>query len=205
MRVGTRIAIAAIGVGALGLVGTAFAANATTTPTPEPSNGSSVAPDRNDPDAAGNGPGRMGARANGPQGAPGQGQHRGAGMHGGLFGIGRGGGAPIHGSVVVPKSGGGYQTVDGQRGTVTAVSADSITVHSEDGFDKTYVVNAETKVNGKSGGIASVKVDDKIAIVGIESGDTTTAVHILDRPEGGKGTKPLAPPNSSAPAPGPTT
>ncbi|CAB4849847.1 unannotated protein [freshwater metagenome] len=195
-RVGTRVAIAALGVGALGFVGTAFAASATTS-APDPSATSAAEPAPNDPDAPGNGPGRMGARANGPMGAPGQGPRHaggdGAGTRAGGLGIGRGG--AIHGSAVVPKAGGGYQTVDGQRGTVTAVSADSITVHSEDGFDKTYVVNADTVVNGQAGGITTVKVDDKVAIMGIEAGDTTTAVHIRDRTQGGKGAKPLAPPN----------
>ena len=47
----------------------------------------------------------------------------------GGFGIGFGGpfGA-VHGQFVVPRSGGGYQTIDTQRGSVTAVSPTSITV-----------------------------------------------------------------------------
>jgi len=40
----------------------------------------------------------------------------GFGSVGGLFGA-------LHGQIVVPKAGGGYQTVDIQRGQVTAVSA----------------------------------------------------------------------------------
>ena len=52
----------------------------------------------------------------------------------GGFGFGFGGpfGA-VHGQFVVPRSGGGYQTIDTQRGSVTAVSATSITVKSADG------------------------------------------------------------------------
>ena len=139
---------------------------------------------------------RVGRRVD-RRGGEGRGGDAGRGVASGVGweGVWEGRGGAIHGSAVVPKAGGGYQTVDGQRGTVTAVSADSITVHSEDGFDKTYVVNADTVVNGQAGGITTVKVDDKVAIMGIEAGDTTTAVHIRDRTQGGKGAKPLAPPN----------
>ena len=42
----------------------------------------------------------------------------------GEFGLG----GALHGEFVVPKDGGGYQTVATQRGEVTAVSKDSITV-----------------------------------------------------------------------------
>src|ERR1700730_6716369 len=61
---------------------------------------------------------------------------------GGGFGLGAFG--ALHGEFVVPRSGGGYQTDDMQRGSVTAVSTSSITVKSADGFTKTYQVTSST-------------------------------------------------------------
>src|ERR1022692_4724823 len=68
-------------------------------------------------------------------GTPGPG-HRFSGGSGGGFGSGVAG--ALHGQFVVPRSGGGYQTEDTQRGSVTAVSTSSITVKSADGFTKTF-------------------------------------------------------------------
>ena len=99
----------------------------------------------------------------------------------GRGGMGFGMGMGIHGSFVTPKQGGGYQTVDMQRGTVTAVSKDSITVKSVDGFTATYVVTADTMVNAKRDGIASIEVGDEVGVMGVENAGKTTAVQIVDR------------------------
>ena len=104
------------------------------------------------------------------------------GMHGrGGPGMGLGMGGAIHGTFVTPKQGGGYQTVDTQRGTVTAVSTTSITVKSSDGFTKTYVVTADTIVNATRDGIASVKNGDEVGVMAVESGSDADAVTIMDR------------------------
>ena len=92
---------------------------------------------------------------------------------GGLFGA-------VHGQFVVPKSGGGYQTVDTQRGSVTGVSATSITVKSADGFTKTYQVTSSTNVDAQRDGIGSVKTGNQVAVTATVSGTTSTAVSILD-------------------------
>jgi hypothetical protein len=123
--------------------------------------------------------------ANGPAGYhrwPGALPFRAAG-----FGFGRGGmmhgqflGGMVHAQVTVPKSGGGYQTVDVQRGTVSAVSASSVTVKSADGFTATYAVTSSTAVDGKAAGIASVKQGDTIFITAKVSGTTATAADIFD-------------------------
>ena len=99
----------------------------------------------------------------------------------GGFGLGFGGpfGA-VHGQFVVPKSGGGYQTIDTQRGAVTAVSATSITVKSADGFVKTYQVVSSTNVDAKRDGIAAVKTGHQVAVTATVSGSTVTASSILD-------------------------
>jgi hypothetical protein len=105
----------------------------------------------------------------------------GFGPFGGLGGFGFGvlGGA-IHGQATVPKSGGGYQTVDVQRGTVTAVSSSSITVKSADGYSATYVVSSSTDVNAQAAGIGTIKVGDTVGISATVSGKTATAASIID-------------------------
>lgn len=99
----------------------------------------------------------------------------------GGFGFGFGGpfGA-VHGQFVVPKSGGGYQTIDTQRGSVTAVSATSITVKSADGFVKTYQVVSSTNVDAQRDGISTVKTGHQVAVTATVSGSTATALSILD-------------------------
>ena len=199
-RIGTGVAVAAIAIGALGIAGTAYAANASDSPAPTPSGsygnrqGNGTAPNGTMPGAP-NGQGGM---------MPGRGDGDGRHGRGGMgFGMGMG----IHGSFVTPKQGGGYQTVDMQRGTVTAVSKDSITVKSVDGFTATYVVTADTVVNAKRDGIASVKVGDEVGVMGIENAGKTTAVQIVDRTQLKDSKQKWAPPapngngKSASPAP----
>ena len=97
----------------------------------------------------------------------------------GGFGFGGPFGA-VHGQFVVPKSGGGYQTIDTQRGSVTAVSATSMTVKSADGFSKTYQVVSSTNVDARRDGIATVKTGHQVMVTATVSGSTDTAVSILD-------------------------
>jgi hypothetical protein len=170
-RIGTGVAVAAIAIGALGIAGTAYAANASNSPSPTTPSGSYGNGMPGNGMMPGNGSAPSGAPQGGPRGGGGRG-HMGKG-----FGMGMG----IHGSFVTPKQGGGYQTVDMQRGTVTAVSKDSITVKSEDGFSATYDVTADTMVNALRDGIASVKVGDEVGVMGIENAGTSTAVQIVDR------------------------
>ena len=103
----------------------------------------------------------------------------------GLFGA-------LHGEFVVQKDGGGYQTVGTQSGSVTAVSSTSITVKSADGYTRTYVVSADTKVN-RDGKIADIKTGETVRIRAVVSGDTATASSIDDgsnRPAPPDGAKP---------------
>jgi hypothetical protein len=51
-----------------------------------------------------------------------------------------------HSESVVKNADGTFQTIVEQRGTVEAVSETSITVKSEDGFSRSYTVNAETRI-----------------------------------------------------------
>lgn len=104
------------------------------------------------------------------------------GMPGGPFRFARGplGAGMIHGEFTEPKSGGGYQTIDVQQGTVTAVDATSVTVKSADGYTVTYTVSSKTVVDAQAAGIGSVKKGDTIFITATVSGTTATAADIMD-------------------------
>jgi hypothetical protein len=116
-----------------------------------------------------------------PYGGRGHGGFGRFGGPGGFGGLGLGGlGGVIHGQVTEPKSGGGYQTVDVQRGTVTAVSSSSITIKSADGYSATYAVSSTTEVNAQAAGIGTVKTGDSVDITATVSGGTATAASIID-------------------------
>ena len=97
------------------------------------------------------------------------------------FGGIAGAGGVVHGQFTVPKAGGGYQTEDVQRGTVTAVSSSSISVKSADGFTATYVVSSKTLVDAQAAGIGSVKKGDTVFVTATVSGSTATAANVLDQ------------------------
>ena len=94
-------------------------------------------------------------------------------LGGGLFGA-------VHGTVVVPKPGGGYQTVAFQNGKVTAVSSTSITLRSADGYSHTYQVTSSTMVNAQRDGIGSIKTGNQVMVDATVSGSTDTAVRVID-------------------------
>jgi hypothetical protein len=115
------------------------------------------------------------------------------------------GGMGIHGEFVVPAPGGGYQTMASQRGDVAAVSPTSITVKSEDGYERTYAVDDGTVVEAGDNGIGDVKVGDKVGVLGVVSGDTTKAVEVHDRTAVGDRHDRWAPKKQEDPASPPTT
>lgn len=96
-------------------------------------------------------------------------------------------GAPVHGTLVVPSSGGGYQTEDVQRGKVTAATSSSITVVSADNYTKAYRVNGSTSVNAGTGGLGMVKVGDEVSLTATVRGSTATVTSILDLSRLGNG------------------
>jgi hypothetical protein len=169
-RIGTGVIVAAVGITALGVAGATYAA-------------------ASDPS-----PSSSGSSSEGPLQVPGLGDRDGDGGHGpdgdrGPGGHGPRGGFPgaLHGTFVVPNQDGtGYQTVQMQHGTVTAVSATSISVTSEDGFAATYVVDADTKVN-RDGAIADIAADADVMVMAVVDGDTATAQRIVDTAVVGKG------------------
>ncbi|WP_255605451.1 hypothetical protein [Mycolicibacterium xanthum] len=84
------------------------------------------------------------------------------------------GAAPLHGQFVVADPAGGFTTMLTQTGTVTAASATTFTVRSDDGFSQTY------QTSGGSG----VAVDGTVTVRGVQDGDTVTATEALDPQQG---------------------
>ena len=111
-----------------------------------------------------------------PEGDPGPGVMRGPGHHHGRHGFGMG----IHGEFTTNAPGGGYQTVATQVGEVTAVSATSITVRSEDGYSRTYTVDDNTLVNAGNEGIDDVENGDDVRVVALVVDGKASAVKVTD-------------------------
>jgi hypothetical protein len=91
----------------------------------------------------------------------------------------------LHAQWVTKGQDNAFVTHDAIRGTVTAVSATSITVQAEDRTSETFTVNADTRVrirtNGKGakGTISQVKTGDTAFVVGTGTA-TLTAKGIID-------------------------
>jgi hypothetical protein len=99
----------------------------------------------------------------------------GRGRHG-MLGLG----GALHGEFVVEKDGGGYQTMATQRGEVTAVSKESLTVKSEDGYSRTYTLTEDTLVNAARDGIDNVKTGNTVMVTAVVEGDKATASSVSD-------------------------
>jgi hypothetical protein len=91
----------------------------------------------------------------------------------------------------VSKDGTANVTHDAIHGTVTSVSATSVSVKASDGYRLTFAVDADTKVRvrdtsstgqrvGKASTISDVKTGDNVLVSGVKSGSTVTAKHVLD-------------------------
>ncbi len=176
----SRARIAAVGAGAVlvvGVGGIAVATSGSPSPsTPGASTSPSASPSAKAPSPP---PGHL---PGGPDGhGPGRRGGFGAGGPGGFGALG--GFGVVHGTYVVAKPGGGYQTVQTQTGTVKAVSATSLSVTSKDGFAFTYVVKAGTNVDAQRDGIASVKKGDQVLVRATLSGKTATVTRVVDLTE----------------------
>jgi hypothetical protein len=144
--------------------GVAWAAsNADPTPTPSASPSSPSTPDQNE-------------KPGGPDQNEKPGGGHGRGGFRGEFGLG----GALHGEFVVQKEGGGYQTIAVQRGEVTAVSKDSLTVKSTDGYSRTYTLTADTMVNAARDGIGNVKTGNTVNVFAVVSDGKATAIRVND-------------------------
>lgn len=88
-------------------------------------------------------------------------------------------GRMLHGAAVV-KKGDQLLTVQRQRGEATAVSDNSITVKSEDGFEATYTIDQKTKVRKarQDGAVSDITTGQTVRVVGVKEGDGFRAVLI---------------------------
>lgn len=153
-QVATAVAVAAVaGSAAWAAAGPASADPlAAAAPAPSPSTGTTAPPEPGD-----------------------SGRHLG---HGPRLGLGSRG--ALHGELVVPD-GEGYRQVALQRGTVTAVSATSLTVKSEDDFSRTYVLNGDTVVDGTKGAVKTLANGDTVRVLADLKGSTATATRVNER------------------------
>jgi len=129
---------------------------------------------------------------------------KGRGGPGWRGGIGlRGPMGALHGEFVAPRAEGGTQTFLVQRGEATAVSADSLTVKSSDGFTRTYAVSADAMVNANRDGLGSVKVGDEVHVLATLDGTTARALRVADITQRKAQRERFLPqPDRNAPAPG---
>jgi hypothetical protein len=167
-RLGHPLILTAVAVAALGAGATVAVIATAGSPSLASSSGQLAATPSPSPSASEPGHGRYG---------PG-GKFPGRGAFGGGFGLGAFG--ALHGEFVVPRAGGGYQTDDMQRGSVTSVSTSSITIKSADGFTKTYQVTSSTLVDAQRDGISSVKDGHRVLVLATVSGGTATATSVQD-------------------------
>jgi hypothetical protein len=91
----------------------------------------------------------------------------------------------LHGEYVASDGKGGTTTMLIQTGTVTAVSAGSLSVRSTDGFTGTYTVGSKTKVDDGADTIGTVKNGHTVTVVATKSDRSATSV--LDTTLLGKG------------------
>jgi hypothetical protein len=132
----------------------------------------------------------------------------GTGMDGGPGGLGMGSAAlnaAVHSEYVVLQDS-SYVAMAGQKGTVTKVSATSLTVKSEDGFSRTYAVGSDVQVTQgmrqRGSGTASsplsmstVTTGATVRVTALKDSDTYTA-QTIQLATAGSGTVP-APGTSS--------
>jgi hypothetical protein len=82
----------------------------------------------------------------------------------------------LHGEAVVQTKN-GVQTIEVQRGRVTAVTGTTVTVTSTDGFTETWTFGDPFRVvqNRAKVAASAIKAGAQIGIAGTKSGDTVTA------------------------------
>jgi hypothetical protein len=99
----------------------------------------------------------------------------------------------LHGERVAKDKEGKVITVDSQRGSVTATSATSLTVKSDDATTWTWTLTKDTKVRGANLKIepaSTIKVGDTVVVAGQRTGDTRTARLVADPPPNLNGLRP---------------
>ncbi|HEY6744698.1 MAG TPA: hypothetical protein VI357_03165 [Mycobacteriales bacterium] len=124
--------------------------------------------------------GSTGTTQDGGPGGAGRGAFPGAGTQAGLAGA-------LHGTFVT-ESGGTYVTQLLQTGTVSAVSATSISVRSADDYAKTYTISSATTVNGGQSTVGAIQTGHTVTVIASEAGAAATVLdQSLTAGQGGPG------------------
>ena len=89
--------------------------------------------------------------------------------------MGLGAGGALHGEAVVPGDGTATRTVVFQRGTVTAVTADKLTVKSTDGYSATYTIGAESR-DRLANKVSTLATGDEVTVVAAKDGNETLRI-----------------------------
>lgn len=81
----------------------------------------------------------------------------------------------LHGEFVVPDGKGGFTTVLSQTGHVTAISPDSVTARSDDGYSQTYLIAA---LGSPASNMHPVVVNDAVTIRATRQGSVASLTTI---------------------------
>ena len=83
----------------------------------------------------------------------------------------------VHGTATVRIKDGGFAQVAWQRGQVTAVSGNNLTVRSADGTTWQWVTNSATKIrrHGDKASVSQLAANDRVFVIGTVDGSTRTA------------------------------
>ena len=118
----------------------------------------------------------------GPRSGLGNGNGQGNGLGGGMM---RGDGVlgqlgrVQHGEVTVTGSDGKAVVMTVQRGTVTAASATSLSVRSDDGYAQSYAVNSSTRVRGAAA--TQPQKDDQVVVLARKADKVATQIRVVNR------------------------
>jgi hypothetical protein len=96
----------------------------------------------------------------------------------------------LHEERQVEQPDGTTVTVALQGGTVTALTADSVTVESSDGYSRTYAVTADTRIAPRGATLDDLAAGDAVLVEAVVEGDTATAATIRAAPAGGGSDEP---------------
>jgi len=113
-------------------------------------------------------------------------------------------GHAVHGDLIVRTKDGTFEKVAFDRGTLTAVSATSLTLHRPDGVDATVELNGDTRYRGvenadalqKDQPVAVVSKDGTARVVMQRDPDAPRREPKMRRPGGRPGAPPAAAPSS---------
>ncbi|WP_344937014.1 hypothetical protein [Sphaerisporangium flaviroseum] len=87
----------------------------------------------------------------------------------------------LHGDLVVPaKPRCTFVTLFVQTGEATAVAEDSVTVRSQDGYERTYTIAESTRTIAGRWGNSEVRQGDWVSVSALTEGETATAAYIID-------------------------